>query len=285
MKVDAHHHFWQYTVEEYDWIDDRMSVIRRDFLPEHLREATAAAGVDGVVSVQARQTVAETEWLLSLADANEFIRGVVGWVPLIADDVERDLERFAANSALRAVRHVLQGEPDERYMLRPDFDRGIALLKRFGLAYDVLIFERHLPQTIEFVDRHPDQVFVVDHIAKPRIGENILTPWRENIAELAERENVYCKISGLVTEADYADWTEEQLAPYMTTVLEAFGPDRVMFGSDWPVCLVACGYGRWHDIVCRFVSELSDAEQQRVLGGTAAEAYSLTATPRPRPGR
>ena len=275
MVVDSHHHFWTYDPVEYDWIDDAMQVIRRDFLPADLDIAISAAGVDGVVSVQARQTLEETEWLLSLAAENDFIKGVVGWAPLISPAVRDELARFASTGELKSVRHVLQGEPDERYVLRDDFNRGIAALGEFGLVYDILIHERQLPQAIEFVDRHPHQVFVLDHIAKPRIRDHVLSPWRESLRALAERENVYCKLSGMVTEADYTGWTEAQLAPYAHTVLEAFGPSRVMFGSDWPVCLVACEYGRWHSIVLRFISQLSADEQARVLGGTAVEAYGL----------
>jgi len=273
--IDAHHHFWRYTPAEYGWIDDAMAVIRRDFLPADLARTIQTASVDGVVSVQARQTLEETAWLLELAAAHDFIRGVVGWVLLVDPDVRETLSRFARHPKLRAVRHVLQGEADPLYMLRPDFNRGIACLREFGLAYDVLIFERHLPQTLEFVDRHPGQVFVVDHIAKPRIREGVLSPWRENLPELARRPNVYCKLSGLVSEADYRTWTEAQLLPYMETMLEAFGPRRTMFGSDWPVCLVACDYDRWAGIVKRCVSRLSATEQARVLGGTAVEAYGL----------
>ncbi|MGD8237940.1 MAG: amidohydrolase family protein [Armatimonadota bacterium] len=274
-KIDAHHHFWKYDPDEYDWIDDGMRAIRRDFLPEDFEAEIAAAGINGVVSVQARQTVEETQWLLELADARDFIRGVVGWAPLVSPGVAGDLERLARNKKLRAVRHVLQGEADEHYMLRQDFNAGIEALRGLGLVYDILILERHLPQTIEFVDRHPDQVFVLDHIAKPRIRENVLSPWRENITELAKREHLYCKLSGMVTEADYEEWTEEQLRPYLETVLTAFGPDRLMFGSDWPVCLVACRYGKWHGIVSSFIATLSVAEQERILGGTATEAYKL----------
>lgn len=275
MMIDAHHHFWRYDPVGYGWIDDTMTVIRRDFLPGDLKVQIAAAGIDGVVSVQARQSLDETRWLLELAGANDFIRGVVGWVPLISPTVADDLAAFAAHPKLKAVRHVLQGESNENYMLRPDFDAGIKALRAFNLAYDILIYERHLPQTIRLVDRHPQQVFVLDHIAKPRIGSNVLSPWRENIRALARRPNVYCKLSGLVTEADFRNWTEAQLRPYMETVLGAFGPRRLMFGSDWPVCLVACDYVRWHGIVRGFVSKLSAAEQACVLGSVAVEAYRL----------
>ncbi len=241
-----------------------------------LRAEIRAAGIDGVVSVQARQTLEETRWLLSLAAETDFIKGVVGWVPLIDANVGSALEEFRAEPKFRAVRHVLQDEPDDRYMLREDFNRGIRALTKLGLVYDVLIFERHLPQTIEFVDRHPGQVFVLDHLAKPRVRDGVMTPWRENMVELAKRENVFCKVSGLVTEADAAGWTEEQLRPYFDVALAAFGPARLMFGSDWPVCLAACAYPRWAGIVERFAAEMSSAEQARVFGGTATEVYRLT---------
>jgi len=275
--IDAHHHLWQYNPDEYGWMSGEMDLIRRDFLPEDLQRELSAAGVDGVVTVQARQRIEETEWLLELAGGHEFMRGVVGWVPLVAPDVPAVLERFAQNDKLKAVRHVLHDEPDDDYMLREDFNRGIDALLPFRLAYDILIFERHLPQTIRFVDRHPNQTFVVDHIAKPRIRDGVISPWRENLAELARRENVYCKISGVVTEADWNRWTEEQIRPYLDTVLEVFGPSRLMFGSDWPVCLLACDYARWLAIVRRAIEKLTAGEQDRILGGTAIEAYRLEA--------
>jgi len=275
VKIDAHHHLWKYNVQDYGWMGEGMSAIRRDFLPRDLKAEIDAAGVNGVVTVQARQKVEETEWLLGLADDNDFMRGVVGWVPLVSPGVRSDLDRFAAHAKLKAVRHVLHDEQDDEYMLRGDFNAGVSLLEEFDLVYDILIFERHLPQTIEFVDRHPEQIFVVDHIAKPRIKDKVISPWRENITELARRENVFCKVSGMVTEADWKNWTVAQLRPYFDVVLSAFGPARLMFGSDWPVCLVACEYGRWHRIVCDFVSGLSSSEQAHILGDTAAEAYNL----------
>lgn len=275
MKIDAHHHFWSYDPVEYGWIDDAMRVIRRDFLPEHLRAEIAAVGVDGVVSVQARQSLAETQWLLDFARQHDFIKGVVGWVELISPKVGAELERCAANPKLKSVRHVVQGEPDDNFILRDDFNRGIRELRKFNLAYDILIFERHLPPTIRFVDAHPDQVFVLDHIAKPRIKDDVFDPWNKQLRELAKRPNVYCKASGMVTEADYTTWTEVQVRRYFDAALEAFGPQRLMFGSDWPVCLVACGYARWHQLVASWISKLSPTEQARILGGTAVEAYKL----------
>jgi len=273
--IDSHHHFWRYNAQEYGWISESMAILRRDFLPADLKRQTSEAGIDGVISVQARQTVEETRWLLELAGQNDFIRGVVGWVPLVSDDVRQDLERFAAHPKLKAVRHVLQDEPDDNYILREDLNRGIALLKEFGLRYDILIFERHLPQTIAFVDRHPDLTFILDHVAKPRISDGILSPWRENMRELGRRANVYCKLSGMATEADPHAWTPEQIRPYMEVALEAFGPRRLMFGSDWPVCLLAVHYPRWIAVVREFAASLLQAEQERLFGETAIEAYGL----------
>jgi len=275
LRIDAHHHFWNYTPEEFDWIDGEMSKLRRDFGPDDLKICLAETGIDGVVSVQARQSLEESEFLLSLADRHSFIRGVVGWVSLISETVGEDIERLSANPKFRAVRHVLQGESDERFMLRGDFNRGIAFLKQYGLTYDILIFERHLPQTIEFVDHHPGQVFVLDHIAKPRIKEDVIAPWAKRIQELAKRENVFCKISGLVTEADYHSWKPAQLQVYFEVVLEAFGPKRLMFGSDWPVCLAASSYQLWHDTVQAFADRLSEDEKAAIFGETAQVAYRL----------
>jgi len=275
LKIDAHHHLWKFDAKEYGWIDERMGVLRRDFLPADLHKEMAAAGIDATVAVQARQTVEETRWLLELAGQNDFMRGVVGWVPLADPKVEGVIEKFAVNPKLRGVRHVLQDEPDENYILREDFNRGIRELTRHNLTYDILIFERHLPQTIRFVDQYPNQKFVVDHLAKPRVKYKAISPWREHMHELAKRQNVYCKISGLATEADHRKWTEEQLQPYIDTVLEAFGAKRVMFGSDWPVCLLALSYQRWVEIVAKTAGRLSVAEQERLWAGTAVEAYGL----------
>jgi L-fuconolactonase len=203
------------------------------------------------------------------------MKGVVGWVPLVDPQVGAVIERFVAHPKLRGIRHVLQDEPDENHILREDFNRGIREMTRHNLTYDILIFERHLPQTIQFVDRYPNQKFVVDHLAKPRVKYKAISPWREHMQELAKRPNVYCKISGLATEADHKNWTEAQLEPYIDTVLAAFGAKRVMFGSDWPVCLLALSYGRWVGIVEKVAARLSEAEQQRLWAGTAVEAYGL----------
>lgn len=256
-------------------MSDKMDVLRRDYVHDDLSAVTTAAGVTGTVVVQAQQTIAETKWLLSLAEGSKLIRGVVGWVPLVDAKVEASLEELAQQPKLRAVRHILHDEADDRYMLREDFNRGIACLEPLDLRYDLLIFERHLPQTIEFVDRHPQQVFILDHIAKPRIHEQVIEPWRSNLRELARRENVYCKISGMVTEADWHSWSDAQLWPYMETVLSAFGAGRLMFGSDWPVLNLASDYTAWIEVVKRAVERLSPHESQQIMAKTAVEAYGL----------
>ena len=278
MRIDSHHHFWNYSVEEYGWIDDSMQTLRRDFLPADLQQEILRVGIDGVVSVQARQTLEETEWLLGFAESHEFIKGVVGWVPLRDANVREPLEKLTSHSKLKAVRHVVQDEPDDEFLLRAPFNEGISLLHGLGLVYDILIFERHLPAAIQFVDRHPNQTFVLDHIAKPQIDKHLLEPWAQNIRELAKRPHVFCKVSGMVTEADFNSWSPEQLQPYWDIVLEAFGPSRLMFGTDWPVCLAACEYGRWLHIVEDFASELTAGEQAALFGNTAIAAYRLDAS-------
>jgi L-fuconolactonase len=205
LKLDSHQHFWKYSDAEYGWIDD--PALRRDFLPEDLHKELKASGIDGAISVQARQTLDETAWLLSLAEQNSFLKAVVGWVPLTSPSVEADIEKFASRKKLKAVRHVIQDEKDDSYILRADLNAGVSLLDKHGLAYDILIFERHLPNAIQFVDRHPKQRFILDHIAKPRIRDGQVQPWRDNLREMAKRPNVWCKISGVVTEADHKKWT------------------------------------------------------------------------------
>ncbi|GAB5521653.1 MAG: amidohydrolase family protein [Rhodothermales bacterium] len=275
MRIDAHHHFWRYTPDEFGWIDESMQAIRRDFGPSDLKAVLDASGVDGAVAVQARQSLEETAWLLALAEEHDWMRGVVGWVQLVEANVDAVLAQIAANPKLVGVRHVLHDDPDDDYMLREDFSRGIRALKAHDLVYDILIFERHLRQSLTFVDRHPNQAFVLDHVAKPRIEAGELEPWRMHIRALAERPNVTCKVSGMVTEADWSTWTPEVLRPYWATVLEAFGPSRLMFGSDWPVCLVASSYARWVETVQSWMADLSADEQAQIMGGTAARVYGL----------
>ena len=254
---------------------DDKSALRRDYLIPDLQRVMRECAVDSTVAVQARQMIEETEWLLDLAARHPFILGVVGWVPLVEPTVEKDIARFAQNPRLKAFRHVLHDEPDDRYVLRDDFNRGVSLLKQYKLVYDILIFERHLPQAITFVDRHPNQVFVVDHIAKPRVKDGVISPWKELIHELARRENVYCKLSGLVTEADWKNWTSQDLRPCFEAVLSAFGPRRLMFGSDWPVVTLAGGYSKWLTAFRSFIADLSPAEQSSICHASAIAAYQL----------
>jgi L-fuconolactonase len=276
LLIDAHHHLWKHNDRDYEWMnDDRLRALRRDFLTEDLMETTRDSNVHGTVAVQARQNILETEFLLDAASRQSLVRGVVGWLPLCSSDVDSTIERFSTNPKFKGVRHVLQDEPDDFFMLRDDFNRGVTRLKGFGLVYDILIFERHLAQAIEFVDRHPSQVFILDHVAKPRIKEGVLSPWDERIRELAKRENVYCKVSGMVTEADWDGWSVEQLKPYVDVVLAAFGPSRLMFGSDWPVLTLASDYQTWVHTVQSLIADLSTDERDRILAGTAREAYRL----------
>ena len=274
--IDAHHHLWRYTPSEYDWIDESMEMLRRDFMPDDLEVAMRSAGVDGAIAVQARQTLDETRWLLDLAETNDEIRGVVGWAPIAGAEFPGVMEEFDGRAKLKGLRHIIQGEKDENYILREDFNAGIRALAGSGLVYEILIYERHLPQTIEFVDRHPEQVFVLDHIAKPLIAAGIVEPWATRMRELAKRENVWCKVSGMVTEADWKTWTPETLKPYMDVAVEAFGPKRVLVGSDWPVCVVACSYERWWQVLREYFAEFSEAERAQVFGGNAIQVYGLS---------
>jgi L-fuconolactonase len=272
-RVDAHVHFYRYDPVEYAWIDERMAVIRRDFLPEIAAAELGRAGVGGLIAVQARQTLAESEWLIELRRASPLIRGVVGWVDLQSNRLDETLDRLAPD--LVGVRHILQAEPDDAFMLRPDFDRGIQTLRRYALTYDILIHPRHLPHARTLVDRHPDQPFVLDHLAKPFIKAHALEPWATDLRELARRPNICAKLSGLVTEADWQTWTRADLRPYLETALAAFGPQRLMFGSDFPVCLVAASYAEVYASIADFVGELSPSEQDDILGGNAARFYGV----------
>jgi len=273
--IDTHHHFWKYSAAEYGWISDEMKTIRRDFLPADLKKTLDEAGVSGAVSVQARTTVEESDWLLGMAEKHDFLRGVVGWVPLTENDVEKHLERLAAHKKFKGVRHVIQGEPDDNYILRPDFNAGVKKLLKYKLRYDILIYERQLKPSIRFVDQHPNQLFILDHVAKPKIKERILSPWREDMIALGKRPNVYCKLSGMITEADWKKWSSADLAPYLDTALQAFGPKRLLFGSDWPVMLVAGQYKPWVELIKQTIKRYSVAEQEQILSRNAIAAYGL----------
>jgi L-fuconolactonase len=276
MQIDSHHHLWKYDPQQYPWITEENRALARDYLPADLEPLIARASIDGTIVVQARQTLEETRWLLELAKSHPFIRAVVGWVPLIDPDIEDVLAELAGETKLQAVRHVLQDEPDDAYMLRDDFDRGISRLAAVNLVYDILIYGRHLKNTTTFVDRHPTQPFVLDHIAKPTIASaRFDQEWATQIRELALRDNLVCKFSGVATEVRDPEWTTELIRPYFDTVLQAFGPERLMFGSDWPVCVLRSGYGQWVSTVRELIGELSPTEQSHIMGLTACRVYRL----------
>lgn len=274
-RIDAHHHLWRYKADEYGWIDSSMTALQRDYTPSDLSRAMGSAQIDGTIAVQARQSLEETHSLLSLAETNPFIEGVVGWAPIASSDFHSHLETLIDNPRLKGLRHVVQSEPDDDFILGRDFNGGIAALQPSGLVYEILIYERHLPQAIKFVDAHPNQIFVLDHLGKPKIREHILSPWRERIRELAQRENVFCKVSGMTTEADWQSWTEADLLPYLDTVFEVFGPARLMMGSDWPVCLLATEYTEWFNLLDGYAGKLTAHERSQFSGGTAIRVYRL----------
>jgi L-fuconolactonase len=274
MKIDSHQHFWSYDEKQYPWIP-KGSPLQRDWLPPDLAPLLKAAGLDGCVAVQARQSLEESRWLLELAEHHSIIKGVVGWVDLRATDVEADLTALAKHPKFRGVRHVVQDEPDNNFMLGADFLRGIGKLRALGLTYDLLVFPRQLPAAIEVVRRFPEQPFVLDHIAKPDIKSGVLSPWREQLRELAKYPNVCCKISGMVTEADHTAWRPEDFVPYLEVVFDAFGEDRLMYGSDWPVCLLAGSYERVHALADHAIRALGTMAWEKFLGRNAARFYSI----------
>ncbi|MFV0564707.1 MAG: amidohydrolase family protein [Flavobacteriaceae bacterium] len=275
MIIDSHQHFWQYNPESHAWIDDSMAVIRKDFLPSELEQVYLENDIDGCVAVQADQTDEETQFLLRLAEKHPIIKGVVGWVDLRRSNLEAVLLQYKNNKKLKGFRHVVQGEPDHNFLLRPDFLRGIKTLEAYRYTYDILVFPHQLGAVLEFVKRFPNQKFVIDHIAKPYIKDGFFEGWAVLMKEISKYENVYCKLSGMVTEADYNTWTEAQLKPYMDLVLEAFGANRLMFGSDWPVCLVAGNYAQIKQLATRFISTLTQNEQKQIMGANAVTFYNL----------
>jgi L-fuconolactonase len=275
MRLDAHQHFWKYSPAQYEWITDDMAPLKRNFLPQDLRPLLAASGFDGSIAVQAQQTVQEARWLLELAEQNSFIKGVVGWVDLCSPEVREQLEELAVNSRLLGVRHIVQGEPDDEFMLRPDFRHGIAQLAEFGLVYDLLLYPRHLPVATKLVKEFPQQTFVLDHIAKPAIAAAQIEPWDRDIRELAKCPNVSCKLSGMVTEARWAQWVRDDFRRYLDAVFEAFGPERLMIASDWPVCTVSGNYASTMGIVTSYIEQLSPHERDGILGRNCARIYGV----------
>ncbi len=276
IRIDSHQHFWHYAPVTHGWITDEMKVLKRDYLPADLKEELDASGISGCVAVQAAQTEQETQFLLDQADNYDFIRGVVGWVDLQRDAVEERLAHWAQHPKFVGVRHIVQSEANEYFLTRPAFLRGVRLLSEFDLTYDLLIREDQLPVARSFVDQLPEIKLVVDHLAKPKIAAQELSPWKENIRALAQYPNVYCKLSGMVTEANWSTWQPSDLYPYLDVVLEAFGTERVMVGSDWPVCLLAGSYTQVKELIDRYFASFTTAEQGSVCGKNAIKFYQLS---------
>jgi L-fuconolactonase len=274
QKIDSHQHFWHYNPVKHDWIDNEMAVIRKDFLPADLQIVLAENDIDGCIAVQADQTENETDFLVSLQKGNDFIKGIVGWVDLRAENIIDRLNYYKDFKPIKGFRHVLQSEAPE-FMLQPDFLRGIATLKNFDFTYDILIFPKHLPAAIELVKKNPYQKFVIDHIAKPYIRNGLIDEWTKDMKVIAHYENVFCKISGMVTEADHKLWKAADFTPYLEEVVRVFGTKRIMYGSDWPVCLVASSYSKTMNIAEEYFSSFSNEEQDNFFGNNAAAFYQL----------
>lgn len=273
--IDAHQHFWKFDPVRDSWITDEMSVIQKDFFPGDLKPVLQRNGFDGCVAVQASQSEDDTEFLISLANDNDFIKGVVGWVDLQANDIEQRLTKYKSVSVVKGFRHVLQGEPQRDLMLTPNFKRGIAALQKHGFTYDILIFPDQVKFSEELVASFPEQKFVIDHIAKPYIKRKEIEEWKKDMESIAQHQNVYCKISGMVTEADWKGWKKEDFKPYLDVVVNAFGTNRILFGSDWPVCLVAASYETMLAIVKDYFSSFSKEEQEQFFGINAIRFYNL----------
>ena len=274
-RIDSHQHFWIYNEADYPWMEGERAPLKVDYMPPDIKPLLTASGIDGTVAVQARQVQRETDFLLELADEYDFVRGVVGWLDMRADDIEAQLERFAGRPRLSGLRHIVHDEADDRFMLGGNFLRGLAALKQYDLRYDLLLYPRHIPVAIQVVKRFPEQPFVLDHIAKPFIKDGTLEPWASDIRELASHDNVWCKVSGMVTEAAWGAWTSDDFRPYLDVVFDSFGVERLMFGSDWPVCTLAGSYSEVVGIVEGYIAALSAAEQAKVMGGVASDFYQL----------
>lgn len=275
--IDSHHHLWEYRSDEYGWMDGSMQVLKRDYLPADLTPEMEGTGVFGTVAVQARQTIEETAWLLEQAENHPFIKGVVGWFDLQSADLAARLDQYALHPRLVGSRHVIQDEPEDDFMLRPAFQKGIAALQSYDLVYDLLLFPRHLPYAVQLVSRFPEQRFVLDHLSKPLIKSGRIQPWKDDLQALARMPNVWCKISGMVTEADHHQWKYEDFIPYLDIVLEAFGTERIMLGSDWPVCRLAAPYAEVMKIPLRFTEQLDRKEKERIYRLNAMACYQLEA--------
>ena len=275
MVIDSHQHFWKYKPSKHNWINDSMSLIRKDFMPQDLKKVYDKNKIDGCIAIQADQTLKETNFLLDLSKENTFIKGIVGWVDLRASNIDNTLEHYSNYKKIKGFRHVVQDEEDHNFLLRPEFLKGISYLEKYNYVYDILIFPHQLKTTLEFVKKFPNHKFIIDHIAKPYIKDGLYDEWARLMSEISKCENVFCKISGMITEADYNLWTPEQITPYMDLVLTSFGSKRILFGSDWPVCLVAGSYKKVKELVTNFISKLSENEKTNIMGKNAINLYNI----------
>ena len=280
--IDAHQHFWHYDPAKHLWMSEKMGILKKDYLPTDLEPLLKNSGLGGCVAVQANQAEEENTFLLALAEKHDFIKGIVGWVDLQSPNVEERLAYYSQFSKIKGFRHVLHDESDINFMLRPAFLKGISLLKKYGFTYDVLIFPNHLSNTLKLVKAFPEQPFVIDHIAKPPIKKGTISvgipsekQWQKALKAVADHKNVSCKISGMVTEADWTHWQQADFTPYIDAVVELFGIDRIMYGSDWPVCTLAATYEKQFAIVKHHFSTLSETEQEKFFGGNAIQFYNL----------
>jgi L-fuconolactonase len=276
MRIDAHQHFWRYNPVDYAWIDESMAAIQRDFLPADLAPVLQQHGFDGCVVVQTEQTEESNQTLVDWASANPFIKGVVGWTDLTAPNIKDALSAYKKHKTVKGFRHVLQGEKDRAIMLRDDFKRGIAALGDAGFTYDILIYLDQLPFIETFVQEFPEQRFIIDHLAKPYIKRGEVDEWKGHMQKIGTFQNVYCKVSGMVTEASWQAWKKEDFWPYLDAVVAAFGTERLVYGSDWPVCLVAASYGAMLGIVEDYFSSFSADEKEAIFGGNAVRFYQLS---------
>lgn len=274
-RIDSHQHFWQYNPAEHTWMTAAMNELKRNFMPVDLAPLLSQINFDECIAVQARQSLEETNWLLKLAAEHDFIKGVVGWVDLRSPDIHETLLGYSNQDKLVGVRHVLHDEPDDHFMLQPAFQNGIAALQEFNLTYDLLLFPKHIPIAMQLVEKFPDQPFVVDHIAKPLIYKKALYPWKEDMKELAKYPNVYCKLSGMVTEAKWNDWKEDDFKQYLDIVTDLFGTNRIMIGSDWPVCTLSGNYSATMNIVIKYANQFSKQISDAILGGTCSNFYKI----------
>lgn len=275
MIIDSHQHFWKFDPVRDSWIDETMSILRRDFLPQDLAPFLTENRIDGTIAVQADQSETETNFLLDLADQNEWIHGVVGWVDLCNSEIEKKLSYFSTKNKLRGFRHIVQSEPDDNFMLNPAFQNGIGLLNKYGFTYDILIYSKQIPAAIQLVQKYPEQTFILDHIAKPDIKNHKMEPWATEIKKLAGYQNVYCKVSGMITEANHNSWTKEEIYPYLDIVFSTFGVNRLLFGSDWPVCLLAGTYEKVVNLIKEYIAGFSPEEKEKLFGGSTLKAYGI----------